>query len=123
MRLSFARLYPASLAALSLLSACVSYDDQAPADLVVADAGFSRSGVRAVIENRGEGRSQAGTARLLIEDLGLYNIDVRTLAPGAATTVYFITPAIPADAKWRVIVDPNNRIDESREDNNEFVSR
>lgn len=111
------------LASSAVLAGCVSYGGEGAPDLVVADAGFSRSGVRAVIENRGEGRSSAATARLLIEDLGLYNIGVRPLSPGAATTVYFITPAIPADAKWRVIVDPNNRIDESREDNNEFVSR
>ena len=117
------RLRLALLVAPILVAGCASFGGSGAPDLVVTDAGFSRSGVRAVIENRGEGRSQAGTARLLIEDLGLYNVDVRSLAPGAATTIYFVTPAIPGDAKWRVIVDPNDRIDESREDNNEFVAK
>jgi subtilase family serine protease len=112
-----------ALASSSVLAGCVSYGGEGAPDLVVTDGGFSRSGVRAVIENRGEGRSSVSSARLLIEDLGLYNVDIRPLAPGAATTIYFITPAIPADAKWRIIVDPNNRIDESREDNNEFVAK
>lgn len=93
------------------------------ADLQVTSVSAVGSSLQVTVKNAGDAATSGNTTvRLLVGGTFLANVDIPKLDPGQATTVTSSTP-VPGTGSVQVqaIVDPDNKIVESNDSNNELT--